>query len=51
MPYNPTMVYNRPTEASLQRFDELIWHGCDDEGNCVFRRDSRTGDVVRIDFY
>jgi len=51
MPFNPAMVRNRPTDPSLYRFDELIWYGTDDEGNCVYRRDSLNGEVVRIDFY
>lgn len=51
MPFNPTMVRNKPTDPSLMRFNELIWYGRDDEGNCVYRRDSFTGEVVRIDFY
>lgn len=35
MHYNPTMVYNKPTDPSLMRFSDLIWHGCDNEGYCV----------------
>lgn len=51
MPYNPNLVYNQPTEYSLQRFTELLWHGLDDEGYCVFRGDPITREVIRIDFY
>jgi len=51
MHYNPNMVYNRPTDPSLARFSELLWHGCDNEGNCVYRKDPINGEVLRIDFF
>ena len=51
MPFNPVMAQNRPTDPSLQRFSELIWYGTDNEGNCVYRRDPFTKEVVRIDFF
>jgi len=49
-PYNPAMVHNAPSDPRLRPFDELIWHGYDDEGCCVYRRNNCTGEVVRIDF-
>ena len=51
MPYNAAMVANRPTNAQLMAFTELLWHGHDDEGYCVYRRNPITKEVVRIDFY
>ena len=50
MPYNPAMVASRPTDSRLMPFTELLWHGCDDEGFCVYRRNPTTKEVVRIDF-
>lgn len=48
--YNPSRVVNKPTDARLAQFTELLWNGCDDEGFCVYRRNPITKQVVRIDF-
>ncbi len=51
VPYNSTMVVNKPTDTRLIQFSELLWHGYDDdEGFCVYRRNPLTKEVVRIDF-
>ena len=50
MPYNAAMVANRPTDSRLMQFSDLLWHGRDDEGYCVYRRNPMTQEVVRIDF-
>ncbi len=47
--YDPSRVYDPPTNPDLFRFDTLLWHGWD-EGYCVYKKDSRTGEIVRIDF-
>jgi hypothetical protein len=50
MPYNAAMATNKPTDSQLMQFNELLWNGLDDEGYCVYRRNSITKEVVRIDF-
>lgn len=51
MTFNPNLVNMQPTEPALQRFTNLTWYGSDDEGNCVYRQDPHTGEILRIDFY
>ena len=50
--YDSTRVNNTPRHQTLMRFTELLWHGEDDDGVfCVFRKDPKTGEVVRIEFH
>lgn len=48
--YNPALAAMPARDPYLASFDALMWHGIDDEGPCVFRMNSRTRQVVRIDF-
>jgi hypothetical protein len=48
--YDPGRVYDQASESSLKRFTELLWHGYDEGGPTVYKKDPYTGDVVRIDF-
>ncbi|MDC7228837.1 MAG: hypothetical protein PQJ48_00860 [Sphaerochaetaceae bacterium] len=43
-------VFDPPKEHELLRFSRLIWYGYDEEGPAAYRKDPRTGEVVRIDF-
>jgi hypothetical protein len=48
--FDERQVYDKPVDTRLKRFTEVIWHGKDDEGWCVYRRDPITGEKIRIDF-
>lgn len=48
--YDPLQVYDQAREPSLMRFSELLWHGYDEGGPAVYKRDPYTGEVLRIDF-
>lgn len=49
--YDQSKVMYPPLEPKLKRFTHLVWHGQDDEGYCVYRKDNYTNKIVRIDFY
>ena len=49
--FDSSRVYDPPREYSLNRFSRVIWFGRDYEGNCVYRQDPITSEIVRIDFY
>lgn len=48
--YNPHRVHEPPNDQRLERFTDVVWHGLDDEGYCVYKRNPWTGEIVRIDF-
>ncbi len=47
--------YNRadlpPVDPDLVRFSEFLWGGNDNGIWCVYRRDPRTKEIVRIEFF
>ncbi len=40
-----------PISPELERFSEYLWSGNDEGIWCVYRRDPRTKEVVRIEFF
>jgi hypothetical protein len=50
--YDANKVQNPPRHQTLMRFTELLWHGEDDDGVfCVYRKDPKSREVVRIEFH
>ncbi|MFW9788797.1 MAG: hypothetical protein ACFFE2_00825 [Candidatus Thorarchaeota archaeon] len=48
--YDSTKAGFPARHGSMKRLTEVLWYGEDDEGYCVYKRDPKKGDVVRIDF-
>jgi hypothetical protein len=48
--FDETKVGMPSRHPSLGRFAEVIWYGEDEEGHCVYKRDPKNGEVLRIDF-
>ena len=48
--YDATKAGLPSRHPSMRRFTEVLWHGEDDEGYCVYKKDPKTGDVIRVDF-
>ncbi|MEM4734994.1 MAG: hypothetical protein QXS20_04670 [Candidatus Thorarchaeota archaeon] len=48
--FDATKVGLPSRHPSLMRFTEVLWYGKDDEGYCVYKKDPKTGEVLRIDF-
>ncbi|MGH0053531.1 MAG: hypothetical protein ACQ5SW_09110 [Sphaerochaetaceae bacterium] len=51
VPFDYFRVFQCPKTASLIAFRRIIWYGYDEEGPAVYRKNPKTGKVVRIDYY
>ncbi len=48
--YDPTKAGLPLKHPSMMRFTEVVWHGEDDEGYCVYKKDPKTDEILRVDF-
>jgi hypothetical protein len=50
VPFDYLNLHKVPKDTTIASFSKLIWYGYDEQGPSVYRRNPKTGEVIRIDF-